>query len=251
MVSLDKIERRTKKRSYGKGKAGKVARLKDAETTNRSALVRIYIEGGAPGNNNVRFFRQAWSKFLRSLDTVAKENGFGGITIIQGGGRYNAHDQFKNGAFTGEYDLRILLLDSEIPGVPLVNLWNTLLAPACGGYTCPSWATDDNLYLMVPTVEAWLMTDHDALADYYRRNFDRSKLLPSNPFLEGKIKTDLDASLSAASQHTQKGVYSHGEGNKIIEFIRQDIVTRLPHAERLFQHLATVIATNNPYLKRI
>lgn len=238
-----------KGKSYGKGKKKKIALTSATTTTNRGGLVRIYIEGGSPGSQNVRFFREAWGKFLKIINEAAKNNGFGGITIIQGGGRYQAHDSFQNINLSGQYDLNILLIDSEISGVGLTNLWATMLLPACGSLPKPSWATDDNLYFMVPTVEAWIMTDHEALINYYRKDFDKSKLLPSNPNLESKIKTDLDKSLESATRLTKKGIYSHGEGNKIIEFIQPSKTIILPHAERLFTELPKVIAANNPQAK--
>lgn len=248
MVNQEHSTRHAAK-SYGKGKKAKLARLKSASTTNRSALVRIYIEGGAPGSLNARFFREAWAKFLSDINTAARSNGFSGITIIQGGGRYQAHDAFQNLALSGQYDLNILLIDSEIPGASLTGLWTTMLLPACGNLPKPSWATDDNIYFMVPTVEAWIMTDHEALANYYRRDFDGSKLLSPNATLEAKPKADIDYSLKNATKLTKKGVYSHGESNKIIEFTRPSMTLTLPHAQRLFTHLVNVIIKNDPRTK--
>ena len=135
-------------------------------TTNNNAVVRIYIEGGSTGSLDDQLFRQSWLTFLSIIDRAARKHGFNGINIIRGQSRGRTHARFCSRHGSGDLDLNILLLDSEEPSAPLDEPWLTITKRISDSLPKPTWANDEHLYLMVPTVEAWLLTDHEELARY-------------------------------------------------------------------------------------
>jgi len=59
---------------------------------------------------------------------------------------------------------------------------------------------------MVQCMEAWIVSDPDALETFYKQNFKMDRL-PKRPNLEDVPKADLYEKLKNATKDTQKGEY--------------------------------------------
>jgi hypothetical protein len=99
------------------------------------------------------------------------------------------------------------------------------------------------LYLMVVFVETWLLTDHEALQSYFKKDFDPKHLLTTD--LEGREKQDIEQALKKATQRCKKGPYQHGQAHEIIEFVDPEKVQSLSHGRRLFVELSDLIKKSN------
>lgn len=72
---------------------------------------------------------------------------------------------------------------------------------------------------MVQCMEAWIVADSEALADYYGKNF-HAKSLPNRHDLEQEPKSDLQAKLKKATEKIQKGEYAKiKHASKLLERI--------------------------------
>ncbi len=111
--------------------------------------VRIYIEGGGPGPEQSTEFRQAWRElFVRSgLKRLP--------AVIRGQSREKTWDLFQTAVKTRETDeLPILLVDSEAAVAAGHSVWQHL---AKEGWTRPAGVDDGQAFLMVQTMETWLL----------------------------------------------------------------------------------------------
>ncbi len=202
--------------------------------------VRIYIEGGAEGKIADSEFRENWGKFLNELRETARETKkYHKLNVIRGKGRQNAFDRFKTAKKEFPDDLCVLLVDSETAVLPLNKpVWDVVKQRKEDNWDRPAWATEKHLYLMVPFLETWLLTDQKALGDFFKRGFE-SKDLPINN-LESRSKDDINAALKKATRNS-KVKYSHGLGNIIIGDVHPDNVKTLHHGKRLFDCLSELI----------
>ena len=104
------------------------------------------------------------------------------------------------------------------------------------------FASDQAVHLMVQTMEAWIVADPDALAEYYGQSF-RKNALPKTRNLETIAKDALAASLDSATRRTQKGAYHkirHASG--LLKLINQEKVQqRCPACARIFEALSQAI----------
>src|SRR5579871_5071622 len=133
--------------------------------------VRIYIEGGATGRAADSDFRRGWKKFLMELHEVALTNGFHSLEVVRGKGRRNAFDRFSKYHKEFPGDLCVLLVDSETSVPEGQGVWDTVRRLE-SDWQKPRWATERHLYLMVQFVEAWILTDQEALAQFFGKKFD-------------------------------------------------------------------------------
>jgi hypothetical protein len=95
-----------------------------------------------------------------------------------------------------------------------------------------------NLFLMVQCMEAWLVTDIEALKKCFGPRL-RENVLPQNPNIEAVPKRDVLANLAAAVKPTQTGRYHKVEhGAKILAKLNPDRVgNRSRHAKSLYTFL--------------
>lgn len=102
----------------------------------------------------------------------------------------------------------------------------------------PEGVTDEQLHFMVETMEAWLVADPEALADFYKREFKKNKL-PQRTNLEEVSKSDLKAALEAATKDTKKGTYAKSHGFVLVgEIDPKKVRAACPgFAERFFKAL--------------
>lgn len=202
--------------------------------------VRLYIEGGAVGRNADADFRRGWKNFLRrELESHAHTHNFATIEVVRGTGRQQTYNDFLISRKKHPEDLCVLLVDSETIVPPRMPVWSVVKQREGDKWDKPDWATDQHLYLMVIAVEAWLLTDQTALAKYFKRGFDVSRLPTTN--LETRSKTEIDSALKRASKNCKCGPYRHGMAHEIVELVDSEKVKTLPHCARLFFELKALI----------
>lgn len=201
--------------------------------------VRIYVEGGSTGRTADQDFRRGWKKLLNSLHELARKHGYHSLEIVRGKGRGNAFERFSKHHLEYPNDLCVLLADAETAVREGQSVWDTVARREGDRWQRPEWATERHLYLMVYFVETWLLTDPEALQQFFGRGF-KSEGLPSTN-LEGRSKAEVEAALKKATRDCGKGEYRHGQAHEILALMKPERVQRLVHGRRLFEGLAALI----------
>ncbi len=201
--------------------------------------VRVYIEGGSPGKTADSDFRRGWKSFLRELHGLARRSGYQSLEVVRGKSRGDAFRRFRNYQTQYPQDLCVLLADSETLVPAGTRVWDVVARREDDKWPRPRWATEQHLYLMVPFVETWLLTDQAALATFFKRNFN-AKVLPETD-LENRTKDDVSYALRQATKDCGNGPYRHGQAHEVIEFVQPEKVKALWHGRRLFKSLSSLI----------
>ena len=193
--------------------------------------VRIFIEGGGGGDRDDSLFRTKWSKFLASAGLSGRLP-----KVVRCGDRARAYRRFSDAVRkAGGDEVDILLVDSEGPVKEDQSTWEYLRDN--DGWHQPDGADDNQVYLMVQAMEAWLMADRDALREYFGRGFNENRLLgQSDP--EQIPKNTLESSLKDASSGCGR---QYAKGTVSFEILgRVDagkVEERCSHAKALFNYL--------------
>jgi Domain of unknown function (DUF4276) len=191
--------------------------------------VAIYLEGGGESKEGKAALRLGMSGFLGALRDAARGKSLH-WKVVPCGGRDEAHGAFWNAARTSTETINLLLVDSEGP----VTLSPRGHLSQHDGWDIRS-ISDESIHLMIQVMEAWIIADGNALADYYGRDFQRSAL-PSTKDFESVTKKDILDALKRAKAKTRKGEYHkirHAAdllGQVDAEIVRQ----RCPSCARLF-----------------
>jgi hypothetical protein len=202
--------------------------------------VRVYIEGGAEGKLADSDFRRNWKKFLNELHEIARASGkYHKLEVVRGKGRGNAFRSFRQHKVSHPNDLCVLLVDSEEPVAAGKKVWPVVAQRKGDRWKQPVWAEERHLYLMVEAVETWLLTDQDALHEFFGSGFVPNGLPTIN--LETRNRAEIDQALQKATEKSSKGTYRHGHANHIIGLVRPERVKTLSHGKRLFEVLAELI----------
>lgn len=201
--------------------------------------VRVYIEGGAKGRTDDSDFRHGWKNFLIELHVLARNNDYQSLEVVRGKGRRETFDRFRKYQAEHENDLRVLLVDAETAVPEGSRVWDIVAHREGDKWQRPPWATERHLYLMVHFVETWLLTDQNALQNFFKQGFISRRLPTTN--LEGRSKQDIIQALKAATRGSSKGSYRHSHAHKIIETVCPDRVRTLNHGRRLFETLGGLI----------
>ncbi len=192
--------------------------------------IRLYIEGAAKGGEAARL-RQGFRVFLDSLYQLAQQKGFRFHTPITCGSGDEAYKDFKDARNRHKDALIFLLVDSEKAVGENVSPWTHLNWDSLG-------LDDSYCHLMAQTMEAWLVADKAALADFYKQGFNQNAL-PQSLRVEEIPKADLFDGLRRATEKTSKGRYHktiHApEILKLLDVAKVRKAAR--HCERLFQTL--------------
>ncbi len=163
----------------------------------------IYVEGGGNAALLQSELRQGFKALFESA-------GFRGRLpkVVACGTRNDAFNDFKT-AFLAKTngDVIILLVDSE-EIVSASTKWEHVI-------NRDSWdkldhVTEDNIFLMVVTMESWFLADTDGLAKFFGQGFDAKKL-PKNKNLEAIGKKELYDGLENATKKSSKGKYGKGQ----------------------------------------
>ena len=198
--------------------------------------IAIFMEGGGSGARRV-LLRKGMDAFLRTAKAAARAKALK-WRISACGPRDNAYRQFRKAAAERPGDILFLLVDSEeaVKGSPRRHL--ATMAPW-------NWLEDfgeDQIQLMVRTMETWLIADPATLRSYYGRDFN-ANALPKRESLEGVPKQTVNSGLKRATRRTQKGEYHKiRHASDLLALIDTDKVrARCPHCGRFFDSLASAI----------
>lgn len=197
--------------------------------------IAIYLEGGGTGQSTRAALRQGMDEFLRPLKQAARAKALH-WRLVCCGSRRETFRKFEYSASNGE-DMVVLLVDAEGPVVdrPREHLRSR------DGWDL-NFASSDRVHLMVQTMEAWIVSDSDALSRYYGQGFNRTAL-PRTENLESVSKRDVERSLRQATEHTQKGRYKKiRHARDLLGMINaEETKRRCRHCARLFHVLGRLI----------
>ena len=137
-------------------------------------LVKIFVEGGGDKKNpdaRIRL-RAGFGRLLRRAEICPPPE------VIACGGRSDAFQEFKRFLGEGEEGAVMLLVDSESIVSPknLNQPWTHLAKRKRDGWEKPKEARDDDVCLMARCMEAWILADPKALAEYYSIGHDEDEL---------------------------------------------------------------------------
>ena len=121
--------------------------------------VKIYVEGGGTHNKALQ------TECRRGFSELLKRAGLRGRMprVVACGGRRMAYENFRTAHENAGPDERpILLVDSEGPIID-ENPWEHVRLRSGDGWVRPEGASQDQIHLMVQTMEAWFHADKDAL----------------------------------------------------------------------------------------
>jgi hypothetical protein len=197
--------------------------------------IRIYVEGGG----NVRREQAPLREGFRRLFERLLGNTRGKLQVTACGGRKAAFDEFKKALRSNRDALCILLVDSEAPVPDGTSVWQHVGARQGDKWVKPDGVSDEQLYLMVQCMEAWLVADRAALKSYYGDEFNEGAL-PAASNVEAVPKKDLYDKLEAATRQAKKtkGKYTESHAFELIAMVDPAKVRKAsPHAERFFSFL--------------
>jgi uncharacterized protein DUF4276 len=198
--------------------------------------IRIYVEGGGDRSDTKAAIRDGFNGFLRPLRDLAQQRGIRWALVVCGT-RRKAFESFK--IAIGQYPdaLNVLLVDSEsrVSRPPWEHLRNE------DGWDVAGFS-DSQCHLMVHTVEAWLVADPTALAEFYGQGF-LQKALPKRADVEEIDKDTLSRSLDRATRKSRKGPYHKiWHCSDLLKRLMQERVrARARHCDLLFATLEAKI----------
>ena len=200
--------------------------------------IRIYIVGGGERAAGKAKLRKGFQVFLRELREKARDRQIR-WNIILCGSRGSAHDDFNTACRTHTEAFNVLLVDSEGP----VNS-----SPKQHLRDKDRWEvneSEEQYHLMVQAMEAWLITDQEALKEYYRQGFLENSI-PATQDVEQIDKDTLKRSLDRAAKQTNKKGYKEiRDGAGLLAKINpQEVRKKARHCKQLFQTLTSKIEEN-------
>jgi len=208
-------------------------------------MVKLFVEGGGDRKTLRTECRSGFNSFLQKAELSGYMP-----RIVASGSRNAAYDDYITAIKNGEEAL--LLVDSESDVIVPVGdnsydsddlktwkPWHHLMnrrgstGELADSWQKPTGASDLDCHLMVQLMEAWFLTDVEALKDYFGKKF-REKSLPSRDDVESIPKDTVLSSLYNASRDTQKGSYVKGDHSfEILAMINPDkVVNQSPWARR-------------------
>lgn len=196
---------------------------------------RIYVEGGGSSSDTRAAFRRGWSAFLQDLVDEARKRSIK-WQVIACGGRGDAFNNFCKALRTHPDAFNVLLIDSEgSVGESDTSPWDYLQQH--DRWKRPSDTTDDQCFLMVQSMEAWIIADREALADYYGQGFNPGSLPGGN--VEHVEPQRLVDALNQAVRETSKRTYRKmPHGPDLLARVQIAAVrTAASHCERLLSML--------------
>lgn len=179
--------------------------------------------------NGKTILRTGVSAFLRALrDDARRQKLLWNIVVC--GSRKAAFDAFRYNVDVQPDIFNVLLVDSEdaVTSAPLPHLRRH-----------ESWdfehTSDNQVHLMVRTMETWIVADAEALAKYYGQGFHKNAL-PRTQDLETVDKLRIASTLAQATRRTQKGEYHkiRHAGDILALIDAEKVRRRCKHCERFF-----------------
>ena len=199
--------------------------------------IRIFMEGGGAGAGGKATIRRGMDGFLGLLKHAARMAGLR-WTLVPCGSRHETCKRFLEALNHARQWVAILLVDAEaaMTAGPREHLRQQ------DGWDLEA-VREGAVHLMVQVMETWIVADPEALAQYYRHDFNPRKL-PRRPDLEREPKIQVLKGLKNATRHTRKGRYNKvGHAGELLGLIDPARVqARCRHCGRLFDELDRIIA---------
>jgi hypothetical protein len=187
---------------------------------------RIYIEGGG---NSKELHTRCQEGFSRLLNLC----GFQGKMprLVACGSRNEAFDRFITASVNApEHDFIALLIDSEDPIADVEETWTHLKAR--DGFNKPTGATNDQVLLMVTSMETWFIADRKALINHYGAGLHESALLPLTD-LETRTRSAVLKALERATKNCTNAYQKGKESFKLLALLDPDTLEQqLPSFQR-------------------
>lgn len=196
--------------------------------------VRVYVEGAQQGNDAAK---KAAAKAFRLF---VKSAGIEGVEFRLFGGRGQTHRAFCLALKSRKAeDVVLLLLDSEEPVAEGASLWSHIGNRPSDSLNKPEEATEEHLFLMICTMETWILADIENLSRSCGQGF-RTDKIPQWQNLEEvpkkKIYEALDSSTLFCSpeKRYRKGDFSF----RVLETVNPSVVgSKCKGAERFLDRL--------------
>jgi len=172
--------------------------------------IAIYVEGGGNTAQQKSDLRLGFNGLFSELKKKAEKNKYRWKLILCGG-RQQAYQDFNNALTNEPQAINILLVDSEDP-ISLFDKNNDdAKARVKHLKQRDNWSFSEikpeRVHLMVQCMEAWIISDAEALATFYGQGF-LENCLPKRNDLEEELKSDIEKKLMQATRSTQKGEYA-------------------------------------------
>lgn len=198
--------------------------------------VAIYMEGGGSGSGTKAALRRGMDALLGPLKQAARDKSLR-WKLVCCGPRDAAFRSFRSAVGEADGAIVLLLVDSEGP----VATGSREHLQARDGWDMADVGAG-SVYLMVQTMEAWIVTDADALDRYYGQGF-RAGLLPKAADLESVAKSEIERSLHRATEHTSKRKYHKiKHASDLLQRVdAEKVKARCGHCRRLFDELGRMI----------
>ena len=187
----------------------------------------LYVEGGGDTKDLHSRCREGFRRLLERC-------GFAGRMprIVACGSRGAAYDDFRTAhtnAAAGTYVA--LLVDSEEPVANPSDPWGHLLTR--DGWPRPAGARDEQAFLMVTSMETWIVCDRGALTTYYGAHVQASAL-PAVSDLEARPRAMVFQSLAQATRAAPRRYAKGAESFALLARLDPMILARhLPSFARL------------------
>lgn len=215
--------------------------------------IAIYVEGGGDGSGShhaKRELRQGFDVLFQRQKTAAQAKKLG-WQLIPCGSRNQTFQAFRRDLLRGDAEtLFVLLVDSEDPlareikGAEVANAKVRVEHLTQRDGWDLSDADPQQVHLMVQCMETWIVSDPDAVTDYYRTGFRRTAL-PLRNNLEEEAKRDVFSKLKVATARTQKGEYAKiKHASKLLALIAPlNVAQRCPRFKTFTDWLDTTITS--------
>ena len=146
--------------------------------------VKLYIEGGGPGGARATEFRQGWQAFFARCGLQRLPS------VVRGESRERTWDRFRTAVEHPEDgEVAVLVVDSETAVAAGHSVWQHL---AREGWERPAGVGGEQVFLMVQTMETWLLAGLEAESPWPDlERVEKDKILlalkkaPSNRYVKG------------------------------------------------------------------
>lgn len=186
---------------------------------------RIYIEGGGDSKELHTRCREGFRKLIEKIASPGSMP-----RLVPSGGRGAAFDDFKTAhRHASEKDYVALLVDSEDVVDDIEKPWEHVRTR--DGWDKPVDATDEQVLLMVTSMETWISADRSNLRKRYGNNL-KEKALPPLTNLEQRERKTVFRALCDATRDCSS---SYRKGKHSFELLAE------LSPEELRKHLASFV----------